>query len=124
MRRGTTCKHTFRTNLDLTNATVFVTYQQGKSIIIEKTGNDLVVQARKITVNLTQEDTLSFAANMNVNIQIRYILEDGTADASNIITISVQDVIKDGEIAYVAPNPTEDTTTTITDTTGIDEGAE
>ena len=108
MRRGTTCKHTFRTNLDLTNATIFVTYQQGKSIILEKTGNDLVVQARKITVNLTQEDTLSFAANMNVNIQIRYILEDGTADASNVISINVQDVIKDGEITYVAPSSPDD----------------
>ena len=117
MRRGTTCKHTFRTNLDLTNATVFVSYQQGKSIIIEKTGNDLVVQARKITVNLTQEDTLSFAANMNVNIQIRYILEDGTADASNIVSISVQDVIKNGEIAYVAPNSSDDSSDEPTETT-------
>lgn len=128
MRRGTTSKHVFRTNVDLTEATVFVTYQQGKSVIIEKTGNDLDVQPRKVIVNLTQEDTLSFAANINATVQIRYILADGTADASNKINISVQDIIKDGEISYVAPNTaasdasTADTQTT--EPTGTDEGGE
>jgi hypothetical protein len=119
MRRGTTCRHTFRTNVDLTNATIFVTYQQGKSTILEKTGNDLTVQARKVIVNLTQEDTLSFTPNTNVVVQLRYIMEDGTADASNTIAISVQDVLKEGEIAYVAPNNNTDTT----DTTDTTEGA-
>lgn len=122
MKRGTTCKHTFRTNVDLTNATVFVTYQQGKSTILEKTNDELEIQARKLIVNLTQEDTLSFAANSTVTIQVRYILADGTADASNKVTINVQDIIKDGEITYVAPTPgpTTDDTTTTTDTTGTD----
>jgi len=122
MKRGTTCKHTFRTNVDLTNATVFVTYQQGKSIILEKTNDELEIQARKIIVNLTQEDTLSFAANSTVTIQMRYILADGTADASNKVTINVQDIIKDGEIAYVAPTPDPEPTTdsTTTDTTDTD----
>lgn len=118
MRRGTTCRHTFRTNVDLTNATIFVTYQQGKSTILEKTGNDLTVQARKVIVNLTQEDTLSFTPNTNVVVQLRYIMEDGTADASNTITISVQDILKEGEIAYVAPNNTDNT-----DNTDTTEGA-
>lgn len=104
MKRGTTCKHTFRTNVDLTNATIYVSYMQNKSIVIEKTNCDLIIQQRKIIVNLTQEDTLSFKAGQTVSCQVRYILEDGTADASNIITISVQDVLKDGEINYIVPN--------------------
>lgn len=138
MKRGTTCKHTFRTNVDLTNATVFVTYQQGKSTILEKTNDELEIQARKLIVNLTQEDTLSFAANSTVTIQVRYVMADGTADASNKVTINVQDIIKDGEIAYVAPtptpepdpDPTTDDTTTTTDTIGtntsddIEDGGE
>ena len=124
MKRGTTCKHTIRTNVDLTKATVFVTYQQGKSTILERTNSDLEIQPRKIIVSLTQEDTLGFVANSTATIQVRYIMADGTADASNKVTVNVQDIIKDGEITYVAPNPTEDGTTTTTDTTGTDGGGE
>ena len=104
MKRGTTCRHTFRTNVDLTNATIYVSYTQSKSIVIEKTNSDIIIQQRKVLVELSQEDTLCFKAGQTVSCQIRYVLEDGTADASNIITISVQDVLKDGEISYVAPN--------------------
>lgn len=104
MKRGTTCRHIFRTNVDLTSATVYVSYMQGKSIVIEKTNSDLTIQQRKVIVDLSQEDTLGFKAGQTVSCQIRYILEDGTADASNIITVSVQDVLKDGEISYIAPD--------------------
>lgn len=108
MKRGTTCKHIFRTNVDLTNATVYVSYMQGKSIVIEKTNSNIIIQQRKVIINLSQEDTLSFKAGQTVSCQVRYVLEDGKADASNIITISVQDILKDGEISYVTPNAAND----------------
>lgn len=107
MRRGATVRQVIRTNVDLTNATIFITYMQGKSVILEKTNGDFEVQARKIIVDLSQEETLGFTANTAVNIQVRYVMEDGTADVSNIVTTNVQDTLKDGEISYVAPTSSQ-----------------
>ena len=99
-RRGSTPTNTFTVNLDLRDATVYVTYWQNGVIIIEKTGEDLEITATTITVHLTQAETLLLKTG-NVSIQIRYVMEDGSADASNIITASVERILKDGEIVYV-----------------------
>lgn len=53
-----------------------------------------------IVVMLDQEDTLKFKPG-EVEIQIRYVLENGIADASNIIKTTVDQVLKDGVIEYV-----------------------
>lgn len=104
MRRGTTPTNTFTLDLDLSSATVFITYGQGGKPIVEKTGQDLTFgtqeQAYTITVELTQEDTLKFRPG-EVMIQIRYVMPDGTADASNIIKTTLLEIIKDGVIEYV-----------------------
>lgn len=108
MRRGTTPTNTFTLDLDLSAATVFITYGQSGKPIIEKTGEDLTFgttgsgqeQVYTITVELTQEDTLKFRPG-GVDIQIRYIMADGTADASNIIKTTFDGIIKDGVIEYV-----------------------
>ena len=99
MRRGTTPSFNFAINVDLTDATVYVTFTQ-KATVIEKTGDDLTVSPYNIEVQLTQEDTLSFVAGKPVRAQIRYITEDGYADASDIYELDVEDVLKDGEIVH------------------------
>lgn len=100
MRRGTTPTNTFLLDVDLSGATIFVTYEQGGVNVLEKTGADLTVAPDSIAVKLTQADTLKFKPG-NVNIQIRYVDAFGTADASNIITTTAERILKDGEIAYV-----------------------
>ena len=99
MKRGTTPTNTFKTNIDLTGATVFLTYSQRGRVVLEKTGDDLEISAETIVTRLTQKDTLGFDALQKVSIQIRYVFPDGTAGASNIMTASVGEILKDGEIS-------------------------
>ena len=99
MKRGTTPTNTFKTNIDLTGATVFLTYSQRGRVVLEKTSEDLEISAEAIVTRLTQKDTLGFDALQKVSIQIRYVFPDGTAGASNIMTASVGEILKDGEIS-------------------------
>ena len=99
MKRGTTPTNTFKTNIDLTGAKVFLTYSQRGRVVLEKTGDDLEITAEAIVTRLTQKDTLGFDALQKVSIQIRYVFPDGTAGASNIMTVTVGEILKDGEIS-------------------------
>lgn len=100
MRRGSTPTNTFNVDIDLRDATVYVTYEQKGQIVLEKTGDDLTVTEDSITLELSQEDTLKFVPG-SVLIQIRYVFANGAADASNIIQTSAERIIKDGEISHV-----------------------
>lgn len=99
MRRGSTYRNTFKVSLDLRDATVFITYSQDE-VIVEKTGDDLFISEDEIVTNLSQEETLLFNDGLRVDIQIRYIMPDGTSDSSNIMTTTVGRILKDGVITY------------------------
>ena len=99
MHRGTTPANTFNVNVDLREARIYISYYQRGRVIVEKTGDDLFVIESQITTELTQEETLRFKAGP-VRIQIRYVMPDGTADASNIIETTAEEILKDGVIAY------------------------
>lgn len=100
MRRGTTALNVFITNKDLRDARVYVTYSQIGRNIIEKTNDDIIISETNIQVPLEQEDTLRMSTKYPLFIQIRYVKEDGVANASNIIKVSVEDVLKGGVINY------------------------
>lgn len=100
MRRGTTPTNTFAVDVDLTGATVFVTYEQDGKVVIEKTGSEVTVATNALTVTLTQADTLAFHPG-RVCVQIRYVDQLGTADASNIMETTAERILKDGEISHV-----------------------
>ena len=97
MRRGSTPVNTFDVDIDLTEATVFVTYEQNGVVVLEKTGEELAISEKKIVLTMTQEETLLFRPG-KVLIQIRYVLPNGAADASNIISTTFERIIKDGVI--------------------------
>lgn len=97
MRRGSTPKNTFDVDIDLTGATVIVSYEQNGNIVLEKTGDDLTVTQDSITLSLSQEDTLKFRTG-EVYIQIRYVFPEGSADASDIIRTTFERIIHDGVI--------------------------
>ena len=99
MRRGSTPTNTFTVAIDLTAATIYVTYSQHGRVVFEKTGSDLTVTATTISCTLSQAETLALETG-EVCIQIRYVMPDGTADASNIIRTTAEMILKDGEIAY------------------------
>ena len=101
MRRGTTPTHTFTTDSDLTGAEViFVTYQQFGKTVLEKTIDEITVEAGAITVKLSQAETLLFSEKPDeaVRIQIRARWPDGSAVASNIVQIPAKEILKEGEI--------------------------
>ena len=98
MIRGTTPTNTFNVDVDLTDAVaIYITYVQGDQTIFEKDIDDITVESDKLTVNLSQEDTLKLSPK-EVRIQIRAKFADGTAIASNIITTMANAILKDGEI--------------------------
>lgn len=101
MRRGTTPTHIFSVSVDLREASVWITYAQAGEAIIEKTGRDLVVTENAIVCTLTQADTLKLRCDEDVLIQIRYVTPDGAADASEIMRLTVQQILKEGEITHV-----------------------
>lgn len=101
MYRGTTPTNTIAVDLDLRNMTVFVTYSQGDNVLFEKTNEDMTIDEDKITITLSQADTLKLSARTRtVFVQIRAIDSEGNAVASNIMTTTADAILKDGEIAY------------------------
>ena len=99
MIRGTTPEHTFTVDVDLTDAeSLFITYKQLDRVIIEKTKGDIEVTAEALKCVLTQHETLALNTKYPVKIQIRAGYEGGSAIASNIITTTVEEILKGGEI--------------------------
>lgn len=99
MRRGTTPTITIQTDIDLTEYSVWVTFEQGtvqKDFIPTKSAD-----GKELEVTLTQEDTLAFSKG-DVKIQIRAVDEGGTAIASNIMTAKVNELLKEGVITYAS----------------------
>lgn len=105
MVRGTTPTHVFSglPVLSTDIQQVWVSYQQSGRVILTKDINDvafddnLLSSSTSVLVSLSQEDTLSFKPGM-MTVQLRILLWDGTAMASEEIESVVTRITKDGEI--------------------------
>ena len=99
MVRGTTPTLQFEFPFALTNvAELWVTLKQDNNIVLDKALADCELNGAVLTLRLTQQDTLKLNASLPVAIQIRMRTNDGNAVASNIITTSVGQILKDGVI--------------------------
>ena len=99
MIRGTTPTLQFAFPFELNNvAELWVTLKQDNNIVLDKTLADCELNGAVLTLRLTQQDTLKLNAFLPVAIQIRIRTNDGNAVASNIITTSVGQILKDGVI--------------------------
>lgn len=101
MRKGTT--PTLRLVLDIDTAYLakcWVTLRQAGQKIT-KTGADVVrgEDGKSLSLTLTQEETLGFAAGGSVEVQLRAIATTGEAVASEIATVPVDGILMDGVIA-------------------------
>ena len=75
--------------LDLTQmANVYVTFQSGGRTIT-KTGEDLTIEPKEISVWLSQEETLAFSEK--VLVQANWTMNGGMRAASDIVTYSMSD---------------------------------
>ena len=98
MHRGTTPTNIFRTDVDLTNASVlFITYKQNGKVILEKTIDDVSIHGEMVEVRLSQRETLLFSEGI-VTIQIRAKFQDGSVIASSLIRTNAREILKEGEI--------------------------
>lgn len=99
MIRGTTPTLNFTTPFDtglLSEA--FVTLSQNGEIVVEKQLKDCSVDKRKLSVRLTQEETLKLSCDCKTEIQVRAKTEAGEALASNIFVVNTDRILKDGVI--------------------------
>lgn len=106
--RGSTPIHTFVLPFDLENITnIHITYRQNGCNVLSKTMMDnfadfsVDIDAREVSVRLSQSDTLVFTCgkqykNNLVQIQVRVLFESGTVMTSDIINDRVVDTFSDG----------------------------
>lgn len=98
MIRGTTPTLEFTLPFDTALLSeAYVTFAQQDKVVLEKSLSDCVTDGNKMTVKLTQADTLKLQVGF-VDIQIRAKMTGGDALASGIITVSAQKILKDGAI--------------------------
>ena len=100
MRRGTTPTHTFTIPNEISVPTlevIYITYSQFGRTVLEKDIDDLLINNQKLSITLTQEETLSFKDG-TANVQIRCRSSEDIAYASDIKTIKVETVQKKGII--------------------------
>lgn len=90
MRRGSTSATTLTVpeSLDLTAAkAVYVTFAQGGKLLTKKSGDPgLEIEAHTVRVRMTQQETLDFFVGP-VEIQLRWIMPDGTADGTEVAKV-------------------------------------
>lgn len=102
--RGTTHSFEFDMETDLSEVSVmWVTIAQNGIERVTKETEDVVIEGQTIKVNLTQEDTLALKPNRTAKIQIRILLNDGTAEITETIEREVHDCLKDGVIGNENP---------------------
>lgn len=99
MIRGTTPTLEFTIPFDTSLlAEAYVTLSQNQTVVIDKALEDCTCDDRKLTVRLTQEETLKLDCNCKTEIQIRARTNSGDAIASDIITVNTKRILKDGVI--------------------------
>lgn len=102
--RGTTHSFEFDMETDLSEVSVmWVTLAQNGIERVTKETEDIDIEGQTIKVNLTQEDTLALKPNRTAKIQIRILLNDGTAEITETIEREVHDCLKDGVIGNENP---------------------
>lgn len=76
----------------------YVTLSQNGEETINKQLSDCVMEGRKVSVTLTQADTLKLDDKVNVEIQLRVRTVTGDVLASDIYCTDVGRILKGGEI--------------------------
>ena len=94
MIRGTTPTHTFNVPLLAENIKkVKITYEQDGVNILTKRESDCTIANKKVTVRLTQEETLRFDHEKLVTIQIRVLSQNDDALSSYPFSVNAIDCL-------------------------------
>lgn len=96
MKRATTPTHSFDLGTSATYLDkILITYVQRGQIVLEKHKEDLSISDKVVSFTLTQEEANLFKSGNSVNIQVRMKTSQGKVFASDIITMSVDNVLND-----------------------------
>ena len=99
LTRGTTPTLIFELPFDTSEAQkMWISFRQESRLVIDKTLADVTLDETKVSVHLTQEETLALCRKESCTIQMRVLTKDGEALASQIISCAVADILKDGVI--------------------------
>lgn len=99
MIRGTTPTLEFTLPFEVESlSALYVTFKQLGRTVVERQLKDCRYDGKVLYVDLTQDETLSFTAGHQVDMQIRAKFVSGKSVASEIMTTSVQRVLKGGVI--------------------------
>lgn len=101
MIRGTT--PTLRFTMPYTAEQIksgYITFTAQGNVLLDIPVNDTNVKITDgfISLTLTQQQTLMFKSCLLNLVQLRLVLNDNSVVASNIVKISVENILKDGEI--------------------------
>lgn len=99
MYRGTTPTLSFTLPFEAsTLAEAYISIEQNRRVILEKSIEDCTLSGNTISVKLTQEETLKLGVSDRTEIQLRVRLADGNALASQIFAVFTERILKDGVI--------------------------
>lgn len=100
LTRGTTPTLIFELPFETSEVQeMWVSFRQGSKLVIDKALADVtLLEDTKVSVHLTQEETLELCRKDSCTIQMRVLTKDGEALASQIISCAVADILKDGVI--------------------------
>lgn len=100
MFRGTTPQlEVIVTGVDFAEvAELWLTIGQNGRPIVNKDLEDLTIEDNTIYITFTQEDTLALRACSSTYLQLRVLMNDGTAIATPVKKLNVNEIIKDGII--------------------------
>lgn len=99
VKRGTTPTHIFEVDLDLRDAVnLMIIYKQYGRVILEKTLEHCKVGEDKVSVELTQSETLSFKPDAQTSVEIIARFSDGTVARSDIMTACIKQTLLEGEL--------------------------
>lgn len=78
----------------------YITFTMRGDVVLDIPVSDdsVVISDNAISLTLTQQQTLSFQSKATSLVQLRLVLDDDSVVASNIIKITIGDILKDGEI--------------------------
>ena len=94
MIRGTTPTHTFLLPFDTASIrSLRITYAQRGEVVLQKSEADCTCDGDTLRVQLTQEDTLRFAAGDRMQMQLRVLTENGDVFASRVLGAEVEDTL-------------------------------
>ena len=99
MRRGTTPTIVFHLPFNVSeikNCEVY--FSQNDELVVSKSMDDCDLSDTYLAVTLTQAETLALSDEEKCEVQVRFVYQDGTVDATTILKDKVERILKDGEI--------------------------